>query len=820
MYTSENISLLYDHPHVAMYVTDNTVYTEEQPEVETPTFNGIQVGFFGAGRDNTLLYCKQTSEQINEFGRLDYKLYGQAGYNAYNALDSGNAGMYILNLKPEDATISNIVIMSKYKLVEDTPDENLVLGDDSMQLAEAGPIKEMIPNDDAGAGVNAFELSGEIVSGIPDEPHNVRELFSHITTEFISGNNLGNFTIATVKIPVPTGIIVGENVTITQTSAALKKFYADFGEDTDHIVANTDNVTATKTRIYSAEDVLEGNDYITLSFIVSEFDTIHIDVDWSESDKSEFAIKTTGLNFVAEIEDTNPVMKLGIMYEATHIEGATSVSKLKSEIAKLYSDEPDADGYYKAPLMWFWSLGRGSYGGNLRAKFTDANEYEGSIEPTTRVYQMTVMENTKEGLKDREYLEGVFDEDAFDDYDGASLFIQDILNDMEQGSGKINMGFNSVVLEDMIEKVNSTIEDESEYETVTTFDPIFGRTVTGEQSEHVILLDNQNEDGYVNLVAADGFGLVAGNDGSIDPTLHTEEEIAETKEALLIKAFEGTIDKRINSRYSAPADFCLDANFPANVKAAMAGFAKRRKYDCMTYLDTGLLKTPQECIQFLKSIARLTNNNIVKEMHCYTYRDKKFTGKTCEMSITHWFAKALPNHVKNYGIGEPFAKERARISTPDFLSGSFYPVIDPTDHDIKAQIYKYGANCFETVKYNVYQRSTAITTYELRSDRKDEFNEYITQKAVKIAHDLLSSKIYKIAEDEDRIKFTEAANRVLDVELSGLVKSCTVAFEMTNKDKQKGILRLKLRLTFKTVAKYGICQVYLDPRVIEDSLAA
>ena len=819
----DNVTLLYSHPHVEIFVEDNTGYTDEEIDDSTKEFNGIQVGFFGSGRDNKLLYCRNTDEYLNEYGDPNYKLYGQAGYNAYNALAPGYAGMYIMRLMPVNATHSNTVIMAKYKLVDDTTINPPVIGNDVMELIGTNPIAEMIPDtDEAGstAGATVFTLSGKVVSGLTGDT-NVDGLFSHITADWLNGNNPGNFTIATVKIPVPTGVIVGTDVDITQTSAALKKFYSDFGEDPDHITANVDGVTATKKRTYAAEMVLEGNDYITLSFLVSEGDTVYLDINWG-TDQESLIVKTTGVSFVNEIveEEEEAPKKLGICYEAVSIENATSVDKLKAAIASLYTEDPDVDGFYKTPLMAFWSLGRGACGENIRIKFEDANEYDGATEPTTRMYKVSVMENLKKGLTEREYIYGMMDEDAFDtDFeDGPSMYLEELINDPEGGSAKIGMYFNPVVFNHMMELVNSTIEDDDDKVTVTSFDPVFGLNVDGSENQSIVLLDNSADAAYVNLVAPDGFVLANGNDGDLDTTTHTEEEIAATKEQLLIQAFEGSLDKRIKSRYTAPADFCLDANFSDNVKAAMGAFALGRKYDCMTYLDTKLMKTPSELIAYAKTLNKINGTNIVKEAHCYSYRDRLFTGKSCEMTITHWFAKAFVTHVMVYGIGEAFAREKARLTGgTDFISGSFYPVIDPDDNDIKQQLYKYSINCYDTVKFNVYQRSSAITSYQANSDRKDEFNEYITMKAIKIAHTLLSSKLYHIAEEEDRARFTKEAEKVLQVELSGLVKTCSVVFKMSNSDKKKCILRLVLRLSFKTVAKYGICEVYLDPRVVEEA---
>lgn len=821
MSTFDNVTLLYAHPHISIYVMDNTGYEEEEEEVSAKEFNGIQVGFFGSGRDNTLLYCQSTDELLNEYGNPDYKRYGQAAYNAYNALNQGYAGMYIMRLMPDDATVSNTVIMAKYKLVDEENISTPVIGNDMLELIGTNPVSQLVPDEVDGttAGSTVFTLQGKVISGLTGDS-NIDGLFSHITPEWLSGNNVGNFTVVTLKIPRSSSIVVGDDITITQTSAALKKFYSDFGMDSEHIIANADGTTATKTKTYSATDIFEGNDYITLSVLVSENDTVHLDINWG-TDTENLIIRSSGIEFVDEIvADDVTEKKLAIAFESKSIEGATSIDKLQAEIANMYNEDQDENGYYYKPLMAFWALGRGSYGGNLRIQIADANSYDSASEPTARMYQVNILEKTNSGLTTKEYIYGMMNEDAFDqDYeDGPSLFLVDLVNDPDKGSAKVGMYFNSVVFDQMLELVNSTIEDEDDKYDVNTFDPIFGVNIDGSENEHVTMIDNSTDNGYVNLTAADGFALMSGNDGSLDPSTHTTEEIEATKEDLLIRAFNASIDRRIKSRYSTPADFCLDANFSDAVKRQMGVFAGIRKYDCVTYLDTKLLKTPTDVINYLKSMNNVYGYNIVKECHCYKYRDTMFSGKLCEMTITHWFAKAFVNHVKVYGIGEPFAKEKARISnSSDFVSGTFYPVIDPDDNDIKKQIYKYGANCYETVKHNVFQRSSAITTCKENSDRLDEFNEYITEKAIKLAHDLLSSKLYHITEDEDRSKFTKDAKQVIEQELAGLVKTCSVAFKMSTADKKRNILRIALRLTFNTVAKYGIAEVYLDPRVVSDA---
>src|SRR5699024_9620766 len=133
------------------------------------------------------------------------------------------------------------------------------------------------------------------------------------------------------------------------------------------------------------------------------------------------------------------------------------------------------------------------------------------------------------------------------------------------------------------------------------------------------------------------------------------------KTELLIKAFQGGVDKKLTSRFGTPADFCMDANFPEEVKREMGGFAAKREYDAMTYIDTGLLTSASEVANFLEGMKSITAYNLVKECATYNYRDASYTGKIIPMSITHWLSWALPRHISIESYTTPFAREDARL---------------------------------------------------------------------------------------------------------------------------------------------------------------
>ena len=531
--------------------------------------------------------------------------------------------------------------------------------------------------------------------------------------------------------------------------------------------------------------------------------------------------ETQGTEETPAENPTEPTQKkLVYAFYAKTIEGATNEDILTTSALDLMETDPDENGFYNMPIMLFYSLGRGEYGNNIHMTFANATEYIADsaffdvTKPSYHVYTLTVMEPTADGLSQREINYGNFDVDGFDKTVefGPSTFLADVINDVETGSQRIHAEIYTETMEVICKMCNESCNPGEEV-TPASLDLLTGLTLDGVEATF-IEQDTTGAD-YVNMFALDGFTLSSGKDGWEGMS---EEEITAKKEELLIKAYSGDIDPFIKSRFSSPCNFNLDANYSLHVKKQMAALAGRRLYDCMTYLDTGLIRTTSGLISVLTSLKTVYGFNVVKECHTYKWRDADYTGKICDMTITHWLAKALPNHMADPDVGltTPLARDMAILqSSVDYIPGSFKPVIDPDSDDIKNTIYRLRGNCYEILTYRSVQRSTAITTCQTKSDRLLEMNEYILQKAVAIVYQILASKIYKLGEQEDRDRYEEDASDILKEELGKYVRSASVRFEMTAADEKKSLLRLILHLTFKTVIQNGEIKIYLDPRVTD-----
>lgn len=617
----ENVVLTYQHPHVAVFVEDNTVYTEDTFLAPDHPVKMLQCGVFGQGRDNQLIYCKNKAEFISEFGSPNYKLYGQAAYNIHRALDAGDCGAYVLRVMPEDATYANTMIMIKYKVVE--------------------------------------------------------------------------------------------------------------------------------------------------------------------------------------AEDGTKALSVG--YTAQTLENAITLSKITKKLRQLDDAEPDEDGYYTRPLLTVYSLGRGKFGNNLRFRIADITNYDDDT-AEYKDYRFDVL-TMEEKLVRKEYAMGCLNQDAFEDYLQESLFLQDLINDPDNGLGKVNIIFNSNLYEELVDIYNTqVIGDEDTPATIDTFDIIYGRTMDGEINPLIKI--ETSEDSVSFTAESDGVILASGSDGALDFASETRDEEIEN---LLISAYSGELDKAILSTYSTRADFMLDANYPEAVKRAMAALAMRRQYDCTCYLDCGLADTTTECLRLAYALRDIKDPNVIKEAHHYTYRDREFTGKSIDMTSTFFLAGLIPNHFNKIGLGVPMAMVNARLT--EAVPGSFLPVLDPDDHEIKKEFYKLRLNYYESIRRNVFQRGVAVNSQELLSDRMDEFNNYILNLAVQTARSIMHGHIYNFAEAEDRERYQKQTNDVMDQTLGRFVRSCEVSYVMSKNDERKNILRLRLRIVFKTVVKRGIVEVYLDPRV-------
>lgn len=500
-----------------------------------------------------------------------------------------------------------------------------------------------------------------------------------------------------------------------------------------------------------------------------------------------------------KVVDDDSTKKLEIGYKTSYIQNAKSLEEMQIAFDELRTNAEEDDGYTVVPLFYIYQTGRGVYGNSSRIRLMDATAYD-EPDNTFKCVRLDVLQ-MRSTLTRLESAYGTFDPDLYDAASKESLYLTDLVNDPEEGFTKVNIHINDAGIAAMLKVYNEQVATDAP-ETISTFDFIFGRDMKGKVNDLIKFTEDT-----VDLSETEGVSLYGGSDGAFAIDAEGREDAIS---AQLVNAYAGRLDKTITSRYTTPADFMLDANFDASVKNAMVTLALKREYDAMCYLDCGLLDTIDDVIAWGVENKNIYGYNVIKQCQHYKVRDIDYTGKTIDVTTTYYMAGLIPRHIKTRGLNEPMAMENALLT--EAVKGSFAPTIDPDENDIKKELYNLRINWFETVRYNVYQRGVAITTQQATSDRMDEFNEYILHLAVAKATSILRSKIYKLGEEEDRANYTETANRELQYILGPMVRSVTVEFKMSADDERKSILRLALRIVYKTVIKRGIVEIYLDPR--------
>ena len=108
----------YLHPHVATYINDNTVFTDNAVNVADDSIKLFYVITSQKGRDNVFLTHTNQYDWLAEYGNPNIDLYGQAGYMAHASLSTGVCTVKTMRVMPDDATYSNALIALKVKVDE------------------------------------------------------------------------------------------------------------------------------------------------------------------------------------------------------------------------------------------------------------------------------------------------------------------------------------------------------------------------------------------------------------------------------------------------------------------------------------------------------------------------------------------------------------------------------------------------------------------------------------------------------------------------------------------------------------------------------
>lgn len=517
-------------------------------------------------------------------------------------------------------------------------------------------------------------------------------------------------------------------------------------------------------------------------------------------------------------DDSNPA-RMEVMFIP---KSATGIKSLDEFISKA----PEAatgldDGWKEMRLFSVISKGRGTYGNKFRVRLS--NNYRSDKVSAYKNYYFTLFENSTP----REQRRVCMYPDSR--ISGINYYLENIINDVNTGSDSIMISVNDAALSILFNEYKTNVDPDTTL-TEETFDPILGinknlassanyssfadvtNDVGGDARITNFNIVSDTELGTVELNSILGVSLDAGSDGVFAlGSPGREDAIVAAYEA----AFNGEIDRNIQSKYRCPIDVALDANYPINVKIAMSKLNDIRKEDHITYYDLGL------------DISSLSDPySISEELDMYashwTYAIDAYYGKIkdpynlkiIEVTSTYNLALKLPAHWKKYnGKHVPYAGDYGVIDT--YIKDSIYPVYDDSidskyldklkdAHINYAQIDAKG----RVLRANQDTRYPEIGTSLTVSNLTELNNCHVILDIKKDAEAIAAEFLYHFNEDSDLSVFNIRLETLTSKYAVAQVKKITAKPARTDEEAELGILHLYIEVVHKALVK--IVQIDID----------
>lgn len=841
----------YLHPSDTVIINDNTTYTDYTSDADA---NIRYLCVFPSAKGRTgLMNFNNQSKWVEEYGRPNYSLYGQASYMPYVMLGTGLASCQCLRIAPKDAKYANLFLLVGYKIIDKkfhvkfklqsyAEDEN---GNGGLSFGNTEPMDQLI---------TAAESSASDVTREDADSYTWVPLMAFMSQGVGKYGNDYRIRITHDKSSDKENVYKNYTIDVLSTeneAAMIESFNVSF---------YTDAVDPRTRQTLFAEEVVDdedgnGSQKITMHFFTDNYQTLF--------DKFAAAYNTPDPE--PEVKD---VKKLPLAGDTD----ATFASYEADESGKMkfyYVDRTRTDGtkdqfvytfdkdtkQFKEAGDWlsnednttaitseqYWKLTeterqkyvpRGYHtvvSNNEEAKYDDvANNHNVFL---TGKYDVTINYNPNTNVGTI-FVPSADDASTGTSYEVAVIKLADVTGDdidvientikeelpttevadanvvynLTQADGAYEAG--KYKYDEANKAYAVYVKDETEKEpldlTIENFD-IFGYDrVTLEDNANMVIDDEDNP-----IMDLEGVGLQSGSDGSFDETVPSatrDDAISEAYKA----AFDGTQDRMILNKRRVPVDQIYDANLELPVKQSMAALAIKRG-DALLYLDCGLQSTTAGLETF---IAKTTFDSYLISLNSgMMYTADPITGKNLPVSITLWLASAYPSHVYNNGWYTPFAGENHAVVSGYTSVKKIKPVYDEElDADTLEELFtRYHVNYLQALDENTIVRGTQITTQSKTSDLSKENNVMLTLEIKRRIERMISRNRYNWTDDDDIKNFKNDCNQVFSTYKGTKCKSIDVDVKQSNWEKTRYILHAYLTVVFRKYQERGIVEIDLNP---------
>lgn len=496
-----------------------------------------------------------------------------------------------------------------------------------------------------------------------------------------------------------------------------------------------------------------------------------------------------------------------VKFVAEHVDNLTDKDSMLLQLQdrEVVSPETTDDGYQVYPLFAVNAIGRGEYGNAYHIRLVSDSVMNTDNEFMNYIFELLDSSGSTLVMKERH--NGCFTPDAI--VDNSSLLIDDVCGDPDSGSTRIMIHTNYNAFTKLYEAYSAFV-------TANMVDAVVPNInncdfFTGLAKDRSIMpgyvLDIEAAD-HVALDSTLGITMGGGDDSTFAANAENRQQ---AMDEAYIAAFNGDFDISIRSKRPIPCELILDANYSTDVKMKLAELALHR-YDARCVIDAGILSTTDAAVRWASSTAikAIADAVISKECQHYKIRDP-FTGRAIPVTATYFIAENLPTHYKTFGNHIPFVGEGYAQLT-NHIRGTVKPDIDADNTAVKEALYTNHCNFFECIAENNYVRGVQSTSQNAWTDLSEENNMAVVLEMKRMLEEFIGARLYNFAEAEDRIRFTEDANRMFSEFRGSKVSSYEVYFDMNEFEQQRSILHCYLAVVFRTIAKRGIIEIDINKR--------
>lgn len=483
-------------------------------------------------------------------------------------------------------------------------------------------------------------------------------------------------------------------------------------------------------------------------------------------------------------------------------------------------ESPDTlDGWTHLPIASIIAMGRGEYGQNYRWRITNNTEYERDYDKKFYTFEILSTENGLSRIAT--YVGTLVTPTDLQD----TVQITDVIADEDMGSYPANI----IVYEENVDALynayvdflNQVAEEEPETEidipTVNEFDPFFGLALNSTDALQFFTVQGSDGDDpeAIDLDIATGINFLGGTEGSFseaDPEAAEEALVQAYKDA-----FGGVTDKLILAPRRIACDFLLDANYPYEVKLALAELAHARN-DCMLFLDCGIqpsFSSPtlgQMELDYASGIFHTEDNDIpmvsLNPQH-YEVRDIH-TGRKTTVTMTYFIAQNLPTHFAENGSHIPFVKSYAELT--DFVPNSLAPSVEMFESDLKEELYTHRFNYWESIGESQFQRACQCTAQVGNSDLLEENNVH-TLFALKrqLEYDCWINT-YNFTSADERARFQQIEEAKFESWKGSRLDTLSIRFDATAWEAERSIVHCYVEVQFRNLHKRTIIEIDINRR--------